>query len=390
LNRLPEAESLLREAAALNSRNKRANDPDAFTILGQLSYVLEVEGKYAESYQVQRDALAAERATLRPDDPVICDAWETLGGAAHFIGRLEEEEQDERNALSVCLQSYEADGPDVQSARYILGNTLRARGKFPEAEVLLRQALAGYQKAYGPAHRATAGTEDALGRLLREEGRVGEAREYGEGALQIQSKIHPNSLDVVRDLRDLAQTDYAAGNLEQASQEIERAVRILDTKFPDGRNFQATATESVATEIRSMQNDLRAAEQAAHLGLDSAKTNFPEGVLDVAQAESALGWTYYLEGRTAEGCPLLRSALTSDDSIYGPLHPYTAQVGIRLAACNEKAGRQEEADELIRKYHEPLLASRDGTYRVEQRWLKTHPSSEPKLVSQAIGAQPLP
>ena len=375
LDRLPEAESYLREAAALYTRNKGPNDEETFLALGELSYVLQAEGKYAEAYQTERAVLAAERSTRRPDNPVICDAWETLGTAAHFIGRLDEQEKDEREALSVCLQTYDSAHPEVLRARYELGNALRYRGKYDEAEFQLRTALAGYRKLYGETHSKVAGAEEALGQLFREGGRVVEAREYGEAAVQVQTKIHPDSLEVVRDLGSLAQTDYAAGNLLQASQEIEKANEILHRRFPDGRNYRLITTESVAAEMRAAQGNLSAAEELAHHALESARANFPEGVLDIAQAESALGWIYHLEGRTAEGCPLLRSALASAESTYGPRHPVTAQVAIRLAACDERAKRQGEADELIGKDGAILLVSRDGIYRIEQRWLKTHPSA---------------
>jgi len=392
--RLPEAESSLREAAALNSRNKGPKDVDTLRYLGQLAYVLSVEGKDGESYRTQRDVLEFEQATLPPNSWAICKSWGLLGNAAYQLGRLEEDEQDQRNALSVCLQTFEAAAPRVQSRRYQLGLILAERGKYEEAEPLLRQALAGYQKSYGPVHYKVANVEDALGYLFRAEGRTVEAREHGVTALQIYSKVDPDSVDVARVGSTIGETDYAAGNLEQASREIDNALDIFHRKFPDGRNFPHAHLESVAAEIRAAQGNLSAAEQLARNALDSAKAISPEGALNISALESTLGWVYTLEGKTGEGCPLLKSAVTIDEGVYGPRYPYTAQMGIRLAICDLKAGRREEADELVRKYVAPLLASHDGTYRVERRWLRTHPSppasADPKLVSQATGTQPLP
>jgi len=390
LSRLPEAESSLREAARLDSRNKGPADPETLAILRQLSVVLSHEGKFAEAYQTIRDVHAAGISTLRPGDRGICASWSALATAAYAIGRLEEAEQDARNSLSACLQSYQAGHPAVQDARYLLGDFLGASGKYQEGEILLRQALAEYQKLYGPTHDRTADTEDALGKVLREDGKTVAARENGEAALQARLKLTPDTLSVVKALRHLAQTDFAAGNLGQASQEIEAAIGVLDRKYPDGRNGQLVLTDSAAAEIWAAQGNFGAAEQVARHALDSAKANSPEGVLNIASAESALGWVYYLEDKTAEGCLLLRSALASDEGTYGLRHPITAQEGIRLAACEEKAGRQKEADALVRKYGEPLLASHDGIYRTEQRWLKTHPSDEPGLLNQSAKMQPSP
>jgi eukaryotic-like serine/threonine-protein kinase len=389
LNRLPEAESSLREAVALNIRN-HGSQSLTFTILRELSAILRNEGKYAEAYQTAKNSIVSESVTLRPDDPAICASWMTLETAASDVGRLEEAEQDGRRGLAACLQSFEPSSPEVQQARFLLASRLGNRGEYKEAEVSLRQALAGYKKLYGPMNDKTADVEDTLGIILRREGKNQEAYEEAEAALQARLKIIPDTLPVVMALRHLAWTDYAAGNLKQASEHIDRAVRIIDQKFSNGHNAHLVTTETTVAEIQAAQGKLKAAEQAAHYALDSARVNSPEGVLNIASAESALGWIHYLEGKTAEGCSLLRSALTSDESTYGPYHPFSAQVGIRLAACDEKAGRQGEAKELIDKYGAILLNSPDGTYRVEQRWLKTHPSATPKLVNKATKMQPLP
>ena len=388
LGRLPEAETSLREAAALNIRN-HGPPSEASEILRELSAALRNEGKYEEAYQAAKDSKVSEPATLRPDDPAICASWATLSSAAFSFGRLEEAEQDERTGLAACLQSYESGSPEVQQARYLLGGYLGNHGEYKEAEVLLRQALAGYKKLYGPVHRMTAEAEDALGVVLRKEGKNAEAHEEGEAALQTRLKVIPDTLPVVMGWRHLAETEYAAGNLKQASEHIEIALRILDRKFP-GHNSHLVTTETTAAEIQVAQGNLIVAEQAAHHAFDSARATPPEGLMNTAAAESTLGWIYYLEGRITEACPLLRHALASDEATYGPKTGITAQVGTRLAICDEKDGRQEEAEGLVRKYRATLLDSRDGTYRLEQRWLESHPPGDSKVVNQATNTPVLP
>ncbi len=385
-----------KQQARIASQQASLANQSAEFLLGLLKASDPVRGRgdkrIAEAYQIQRNVLYSEQATLLPHDPALCDAWETLEQALDFIGNLEEQEQDQRNALSVCLQSYEEGNAHVQRARYQLGFTLLARGRYEEGEVLLRQALTGYEKLYGPTNRKTALTADTLGRLLREDGRTMEALELTEGALQADLKTAPDSLHVVEDLRHLAQAEYAAGNFAQASQAIEKSIGILHRKYSNAFNYQVVVTESMAAEIRAAQNDLSAAERVARHALNFTKAFSPLGVLDIATAQSTLGWIYSLEGKGSEGCPLLQSALTVYENEYGPKTAYSARVGIRLAACDARAGMAQEADDLVCKYGATLLASHDGTYRVEQRWLRTHASppasAEPQLLSKAAKMQP--
>jgi eukaryotic-like serine/threonine-protein kinase len=392
-NRLPEAELALREAAAMNIQNQGSPGKTS-TMLRELSAVLRNEGKYEESYQTAKNANVYEFATLRPNDPGMCASWATLSSAAFGVGRLEEAEQDERSGIAACLESYEPGSPEVQEARYLLGGYLGNLGEFDEAEVQLRQALAGFTKLYGTTSVMTAEAEDALGLVLRKEGRNEEAYEEGEAALQARLKIVPDSLPMVMGLRHLAQTDYAAGDLKQASEHIDRAIRILDRKFSGVHNSHLVPTEVTLSEVQAAQGDLPAAEQAAHSAFDAARGTPPEGLINTSSAESTLGWIYYLEGRFGEGCPLLRHALTTHEATYGPRSAMTARLGIRLAICDTKAGRREEADAMVRKYRTTLQASHDGTYRVEQGWLRAHPlpsRSTPSLVvSESVAVQAPP
>ena len=373
LNQFPQAESYEREAAAFCTRTKGPKDHDTLAILGDLSYLLLREGKYAEAYTITREILANEQTQLRPDHPQLCYDWASVGSAAGALGRFEEAEQAMRNQLSICLQSYNADNPQVDEARLNLGAILIPRGKLQEAESLSRQALAGYMKVYGPTHNKTASAEAYTGDVLLAEGKPAEAREHIETALQARLKVVPDTLAVVQTWRRLAQVDYATGNLAQALQDISSGLEILHRKFPDGQNDQLVTSESELAEILTAQGNWNAAEKVAHSALDSSRNQFPEGNPKIGAAASALGWAYYLDGKTAEGCPALQSALTIDEGTYGRMAPQTAQTAIRLAACAQASGRQVEADTLIREYRATLLASPDPTYHMEKQWLNQHP-----------------
>lgn len=379
LNRFPEAEAYERQAAALEARTKGPKDHNTMAILGDLSYLLLREGKYDEAYKITKDNLANEQTQLRPDHPELCFDWGSVGASAHALGRFEEAEQAMRSQLAICQESYEADSPEIEEARLNVGAVLLARGKLAEADGMVQQALAGYLKAYGPTHNKTANAEAYEGDVLLAEGKTAEARERFEKALQARVKVVPDTLAVIQAWRRLAQVDYAEGKLEQASQEIGKGLEILHRKFPDGQNDQLVTSETELVEILAAQGKWSDAERVGRDAVDAALRQFPAGNPKTAAAESALGWAYYLDGKTSEGCPLLQKALSGDEGTYGPAVAHTALTGTRLAACDEASGHHEQAEALIRRYGPVLLASHDATYRAEQRWLNES--------SQAVLAQ---
>jgi tetratricopeptide (TPR) repeat protein len=259
---------------------------------------------------------------------------------------------------------------DTQTA---LAYVLLFRGKSQEAETLSRQAKGLFLKTYGPTHKATTYAEDSLGLALLANGHTAEARKELEAGIETRFKILPPAHPQIGyNWVFLAQTDFAAGDLDKAVDEMARAVDILHRHYGMANHPMVAFVESRQAQMMAEKGDLVAAEQLARHALDMANASTPGGNPVIGAAEGALGWTYFLEGKLEQGCPPLQDALEIDNNTFGPSLVQTAQGGLRLAECFEGLGRYEEAEALIRKYRPILEGSSDGTYRAERNWLAKH------------------
>jgi tetratricopeptide (TPR) repeat protein len=370
VNRLGEAESWQRQAVDLESHLKGRHDRKTLDMLNDLALILDNEGRWPEGYALMQEVVAAAKAELRPDHPLLGYGWNNLGWAAYRLGRYEEAEQDMRTALALRIETYGENHPQVANTRANLAYVLLSRGKSQEAEILSRQALAVTLKTYGPTHRETAFAEDSLGLSLLANGHAAEARKQLEAGIEARLKILPaDHPQIGYNWMFLAQTEAATGALNRASEDLSKAIDILHHHFGTSNHSEFAFVESRQAVVLAAQGNLDAAEQSARHALNMARATTPEGNPIVGAAEAALGWTYFLEGKAEQGCPLLQNAVAIDTNTFGPTLAQTAQVGIRLAECLHGQKRDAEAGALIHKYRAILLASPDETYRAERRWL---------------------
>jgi serine/threonine-protein kinase len=375
LNRLSEAESWQRQAVDLESQLKGRHDRKTLDMLNDLSLILDLEGRWPEGYSLMREVVDAAKAELRPDHPMLGYGWNNLGWADFRLGRYAEAEQDMRTALSIRIATYGEDHPQVANTRANLAYVLLYRGKSQEAEPMARQALAIFLKTYGPIHRETAFADDSLGLALLANGHTAEARKQLQAGIEARIKIlPPDHPQIGYNWVFLAQADSAAGALDQASEDMAKAMEILHRHFGSANHPMLAFVESRQAAALAAQGNLVIAEQLARQSLDMARATTPEGNPMIGAAEAALGWTYFLEGKASQGCPLLQNALTIDNNTFGPALVQTAQVGTRLAECLLDQRQNEDAEALIRKYRGVLLASPDETYRAERHWLATLPN----------------
>jgi tetratricopeptide (TPR) repeat protein len=174
----------------------------------------------------------------------------------------------------------------------------------------------------------------------------------------------------------LAMADFAAANLPLAAEESRKSIEIMQRVYGPHGHPQLAEFDAVLLEILTAQHQLAAAEDFGRQSVASFRQILPPGNPRLAAVLSGQAWALYRDGKFDQAASLLREALSIDTATFGPDLDQTAQVGVRLAACLLASGRKQEAQQLVRKYRAPLLASPNETYHEERAWLRLHNSMD--------------
>ena len=214
LGRPAEAESLYREALAIQTEALGADNMILVHVLGSLADLLSAQGDHAEAEALRRRNLELHRTVLGPDHPSY--------------------------AVSMSLLAAE----------------LEAQGRLDEAGRMASEALALHRRARGAQHVATAGTLHTLADIRRAQGRYDEAAALGREALALRQRSLSDQNALVGMMwRFLAQVALEAGRLTEADSLSEHAVAVLRVALPQGHPRVLEAESTLAA--------VRAAERKA-------------------------------------------------------------------------------------------------------------------------------
>lgn len=211
-----DAESLAREAVAIDRRKLPTGRPGLGIALSALGTVLEHRGRYDESIKVLQEAvglqstppaekadlvetltylsnseklaghdvaaeplnkriLALDRQIYGDNHPSISEDLSNLGQVEEGLGRYSEAESDERQALGIVQDWYGKDHMETALDAEALAKTLVYEHKYDEAAKLLRDALVTQERSVGKNHPFVALAWNWLGVIALRQGRLDEA-----------------------------------------------------------------------------------------------------------------------------------------------------------------------------------------------------------------------
>jgi tetratricopeptide (TPR) repeat protein len=115
--------------------------PGTLLTINNLTWNLELEGRYAEAEKFEHEALDVERRVLGPEHP---DTLRTNGNLAITLsgeGHYAEAERIEREVLSTSRRVLGPEHPDTARTMYNLACLAALQGRRDEAFSLLREAV---------------------------------------------------------------------------------------------------------------------------------------------------------------------------------------------------------------------------------------------------------
>jgi Tfp pilus assembly protein PilF len=143
--KLPQAETLYREAFAVHKKLSGSEHRDVALLLRNIGDVLADQGKLVEAETMLREALAMRRKLLANEDPAVHGSLHELASVLRRQGRLAEAEALQREALELARKSATTKPKDLESRMHQLADDLYRQGKFADAEPLYRETIKSRQ-----------------------------------------------------------------------------------------------------------------------------------------------------------------------------------------------------------------------------------------------------
>lgn len=293
LGRYAEAEPLLKEALAYQTKVWGAPHPGTVNTLSQLAGIYRRQGRLMEAERAFADAHATYRKVLGDGHPSTIAAANNLGEILEKEGLYDQAEPFLRAAHEAGRKAMGEENPLVLASMNNLALLYESQGTFDNAEPLYLSAIRAYEKKLGKEHPDTVSVTNNLAYLHLMQEKDDKAEPIFTEVLGVWTRTlgekHQNTLKA---LNNLARVKHRLNKLDEAETLFKRALDLRTGEF--GGTHMDT--------LRSM-HDLAALYRTRKM-------------FDLA-------------------LPLLEKTLALDEETLGPNHPYTFETLNTLAGVKE-------------------------------------------------------
>ncbi len=252
----------------------------------------------------------------------------------------------ESHARFVC-ETLERAGEDGQALSAALSNLADLRetvGDYVAAEEYFRRALIIAERVFGHSHAETAARKDGLAGALCALGRLEESKRLYEQALAISERVRGvNHPDTCYRLNNLGVVLLRLDRIAEAEECFKKALRISEDTHGPNHPVTASRLDNLAQSTR----DRKLAEQAYRRALKIREEMLGSGHPDTGITMNNLAMLLEASGRLAEAEDLIRRDLQGLIATYGENHP---DVGIATGNLGRVIGSAGDATEAARLY----------------------------------------
>ena len=253
---LEQAELRLREALALRWRVLgREPHPHLAENLNNLALVVMTAGNHAEAESLYRDALAMNRRLYGESHPEVALSLGELGALYRNRGDLANAEARYREALAMQRDLLGDEHPEVARLTSSLAFTYHDKGDLEKALALAAEALQIQRKMLGEEHPNVGSTLAVLGRWQMEAGNIALAEDRLREALVIQQAAltadHPD-LAITR--VDLAEALLLAGDSREALVQAQLGEASLLKSLSESHWITAVARHTHGAALHAVGN----------------------------------------------------------------------------------------------------------------------------------------
>lgn len=335
--RRKEAMPLIQEALRIRQKRLGPEHDDTVTSRMILGSTLRALGDFAAAESELREAYQRRRQRLGADHLGTASAGARLMQVYLDTYRWQEAEALAREVLATRRARLGAENPVTAAAQSDLASLLQDSGKYEEAERLYREALGAAMRTAPQAH-ATSIAMNNLASLLEDTGRFAEAAELYRRSLAIRRiTVGEESLVYLRVVDNLARAELGRGQLAECG----RLLRLITDKGK-GRLTPQEMAAAEMTEGRLLQRLGRLDKSEAKLRhvVEVYRKMRPSGSIPLARGQAALGALLLERRRPTEALPLLESAWTYRQKVWGAANRYTQASREDLDRCHAQLGKQ--------------------------------------------------
>ena len=230
MNRLGEAEPLIRRALEIDEALFGVHHPRVAVRMSNLAQVLKASDRLGEAEPLMRRTLEIDRTAFSDHHPAVVRDLNNLAMLLWETNRIEEAVPLMQRALDCDESAFEDQHQTVAILLNNLAGLLSESNRPDQAEPLIRRALEIDEAAFGDHHPNVAIRLNTLAKVLQETNRRDEAELVLRRALEIDEAAlgdhHPN---VARDLNNLATLLHNTDRPEEAEKLMRQCVGILES-----------------------------------------------------------------------------------------------------------------------------------------------------------------
>jgi serine/threonine protein kinase len=369
--RYAEAESIQHVAIDMSAR-KGKTSIDHAVLLSNLATIYIEQAKIAPAESLLRAALEIQESALGGDHPVVVTTKNNLAVALNRHGRPDQAEPLYREVVDASRRILGEAHPLVGQRLVNLANLLRLQDRHGEAQALLWEAIRIQKEALGDEHLEVARSYHALALSLSALGAHAPAESLESLAYGIRSRAFgPGHDDVVRSMLGRARILRAAGRAQEA-------LPLFRSGLEHFRSRDGLASADVAlacTWLARAEADLgrwNVADSllgvAVHVRRDLLGEDGP--ALAATLEEIAMVATLRRQSQVAETA--LRDAYRIYSRTASPADPRPTRVAVALGRQLTASGRSQEADSILSESYERIRsfpAAESMPEAEENRWL---------------------
>ncbi len=259
-------------------------------------------------------------------------------------GKVEGAEQALDEVIAIREAAFGKGHASLGAAMATRGRMMATRGRFDEAVRAFRQAAKHIEHEYGPLHPNTATVIDNLASTLSQKGDLEQARELQDEALRIRTtNLGAGHPDVGASHQNMAATLSVLGQWSAAKEHADAALAIFENAYPED-DVELTAPLSIAARVEFHSGNEERAVELRRRALSIAQRRLGEDHRVTARHHHMLGELLGNVGQASEAESQLRKALTIRTMNGGTDDAYTGETAAELAEVLATGlGRADEA-----------------------------------------------
>ncbi len=352
--RYSEAEAVIREVIEAQDPLYEDEEADTLYAKGTLGKILDKQVRYAEAEAILTKVMVDSRRVLGEDHPETLKSMRNLANTLVKQSKDFEAEPILREVIELTIRIKGEESSDTLNAMHTLGIILKNKGAEAEAEKLYRKIVAISERTRGKKHSYTLQSKNNLAVVLYVQDKLAEARTLFEEILEdrrlVSGDDHPHTVGVMSNLAIIIQAEGKSAEAESMIRDL-LAIRrrISGPTHPD--TFRVM--QSLADSLTAQGKDTEAEELYVKL-LQIGPTVLPKEHRILNQARIELARVYKSQGRLTDALSILDEGLEINRNKLPEGHIMRGYFLENRARCLLKLKRFDEAEVSLLESYEIL------------------------------------